>query len=73
MGKSSISMAIFHCYVSSPEGIINIPGSHTISGRTVRTLYIGEPSEARVSEGNTEWAVSITMTMQKAIGKFWKS
>ena len=21
MGKSTISMAIFHCYVSSPEGI----------------------------------------------------
>ena len=25
MGKSTISMAIFHCYVSSPEGT---PSSH---------------------------------------------
>ena len=24
MGKSTISMAIFHCYVSSPEGMLNI-------------------------------------------------
>jgi len=25
MGKSTISMAIFHCYVSSPEGMKNPP------------------------------------------------
>ena len=25
MGKSTISMAIFNCYVSSPEGILNLP------------------------------------------------
>ena len=25
MGKSTISMAIFHCYVSSPEGIDLVP------------------------------------------------
>ena len=25
MGKSTISMAIFHCYVSSPEGTIGFP------------------------------------------------
>ena len=26
MGKSTISMAIFNCYVSSPEGKLNEPG-----------------------------------------------
>ena len=25
MGKSTISMAIFHCYVSSPEGNMILP------------------------------------------------
>jgi len=38
MGKSTISMAIFHCYVSSPEGKLETPmGFH---GKMIdRILY----------------------------------
>ena len=31
MGKSTISMAIFHCYVSSPEGIFSEGASYGLT------------------------------------------
>ena len=40
MGKSTISMAIFHCYVKSPEGNPEKPGTlciHIIHGQLMTT------------------------------------
>ena len=45
MGKSTISMAIFNCYVSSPEG--NIEGdSMDVSGQKLLEIPGGEARES---------------------------
>ena len=43
MGKSTISMAIFHCYVSSPEGSISFPATVFMSG--VFLMIFDQPIE----------------------------
>ena len=57
MGKSTISMAIFHCYVSSPEGILDHMGFLRASTKCFRfvheegTLSPIETINVRVSRG----------------------
>ena len=46
MGKSTISMAIFHCYVSSPEGIPLVPFASLLSSL--------DPSVGTCSAGSFE-------------------
>ena len=51
MGKSTISMAIFHCYVSSPEGIKNAAEKHPIRLCTLNPGYPAVDPGARRRRG----------------------
>ena len=48
MGKSTISMAIFHCYVSSPEGNLEL-----MNGALYRTSFHGEYKATNTTRDTT--------------------
>ena len=57
MGKSTISMAIFHCYVSSPEGKpVNFPNkTHPLRCGPGMATMAAEESPPKISAKSMQW------------------